>query len=68
MEHDISNMIENVQNHKYPFCIIKPIPGKKGRETMADLALVLDCKVLKESPVLTMMVKTLHLGTCDRMK
>jgi hypothetical protein len=25
MEHDISNMIlENVQNHKYPFCIIKP--------------------------------------------
>jgi hypothetical protein len=41
MEHDISNMIlENVQNHKYPFCIIKPpYQGKKGRETMADLAL-----------------------------
>jgi hypothetical protein len=60
MEHDISNMIlENVQNHKYPFCIIKPpYQGKKGRETMADLALVLDCKVL-EGITQTTMVRSL---------
>jgi hypothetical protein len=33
------------KTHKYPFCIIKPpYQGKKGRETMADLFLVLDAK------------------------
>jgi hypothetical protein len=31
MEHDISNMIlENVQNHKYPFCIIKPLKEERS--------------------------------------
>jgi hypothetical protein len=39
MEHDISNMIlENVQNHKYPFLYYQPpCTKKKGRTTMADL-------------------------------
>jgi chaperonin GroEL len=71
MEHDISNMIlENVQNHKYPFCIIKPpYQGKKGRETMADLALVLDCKVLEGITRTSYDGKeALHLGTCDRIE
>ncbi len=49
MQHDISDMIlTNVVNHKHPFCIIKPpYIGKKGRETMSDLALVLGCEVLQ---------------------
>lgn len=71
MEHDISNFIlENVQKHKYPFCIIKPpYQGKKGRETMADLALVLDCKVLEGITRTNYDGKeVLHLGTCERIE
>jgi chaperonin GroEL len=71
MEHDISNLIlDNVQNHKYPFCIIKPpYQGKKGRETMADLALVLECKVLEGITRTNYDGKeALHLGSCNRIE
>jgi chaperonin GroEL len=71
MEHDISNMIlENVRKHKYPFCIIKPpYQGKKGRETMADLALVLDCEVLEGITRTNYDGKeSLYLGTCERIE
>ncbi len=71
MEHDISNMIlTNVQNNKYPFCIIKPpYQGKKGRETMADLALVLGCEVLQGITRTNYDGKEeLYLGNCDRIE
>jgi hypothetical protein len=59
--------LKNVQN-KYPFCIIKPLPReKKGRETMADLALVLDCKFLITRTVYDGK-EALHLGSCDRIE
>jgi hypothetical protein len=32
-----------IQNHKYPFCIIKHYQEEGPVETMAVLALVLDC-------------------------
>lgn len=71
MTHDISNMIlENVLKHKYPFCVIRPpYQGKKGRETMRDLALILGSEVLEgisrtnydgKEPV--------YLGSCDRIE
>jgi len=71
MEHDISNMIlTNVQNSKYPFCIIKPpYQGKKGRETMADLALVLGCEVLQGITRTSYDGKEqLYLGDCERIE
>jgi len=71
MEHDISNMIiTNVQNKKYPFCIIKPpYQGKKGRETMSDLALVLDCEVLQGIARVNYDGKEqLYLGSCERIE
>lgn len=71
MEHDISNMIlENVMKHKYPFCVIKPpYIGKKGRETMADLALVLGCEVLQGIARVNYDGKEeLYLGICDRIE
>jgi chaperonin GroEL len=71
MEHDISNMIlTNVQNSKYPFCIIKPpYQGKKGRETMADLALVLGCEVLQGITRTNYDGKEeLYLGECERIE
>ena len=71
MEHDISNMIlTNVQNSKYPFCIIKPpYQGKKGRETMADLALVLGCEVLQGITRTSYDGKEeLYLGNCERIE
>lgn len=71
MTHDISNMIlENRIKHNYPFCIIRPpYQGKKGRETMKDLALILGCEVLEgisrtnydgKEPV--------YLGLCERIE
>jgi len=71
MEHDISNMIlENVNKHKYPFCIIRPpYVGKKGRETAHDLSLILGSETLEgisrtnydgKEPV--------YLGTCERIE
>lgn len=71
MEHDISNMIlENVMKHKYPFCVIKPpYIGKKGRETMADLALVLGCEVLQGIARVNYDGKEeLYLGSCERIE
>lgn len=71
MEHDISNVIlTNVQNSKYPFCIIKPpYQGKKGRETMADLALVLGCEVLQGITRTNYDGKEeLYLGECERIE
>lgn len=71
MEHDISNMIlENVTKNKYPFCIIRPpYQGKKGRETMADLALVLNCEVLQGiSRVNYDGKEEVYLGSCERIE
>ena len=71
MEHDISNMIlTNVQNGNYPFCVIKPpYIGKKGRETMKDLALVLGCEVLEGVNRPNYDGKeALYLGSCDRIE
>lgn len=71
MEHDISHMIlTNVQNKKYPFCIIKPpYQGKKGRETMSDLALVLGCEVLQGIARTNYDGKEqLYLGSCERIE
>jgi chaperonin GroEL len=71
MEHDISNMIlTNVQKSKYPFCIIKPpYQGRKGREMMKDLALVLGCTVLEGVPRVNYDGKEeLYLGDCDRIE
>ena len=71
MEHDISHMIlTNVQNNKYPFCIIKPpYQGKKGRETMSDLSLVLGCEVLQGIARTNYDGKEeLYLGTCERIE
>ena len=71
MEHDISNMIlTNVQNSKYPFCIIKPpYQGKKGRETMADLALVLGCEVLQGITRTSYDGKEeMYIGNCERIE
>jgi hypothetical protein len=47
MEHDISNMIRKRSKPQISFCIIKPPYQGRKVETMADLALVLDCKVLE---------------------
>ncbi len=71
MEHDISNMIlENVSKNKYPFCVIKPpYQGRKGRETMDDLALVLNCEVLQGIPRVNYDGKEqLYLGSCERIE
>jgi len=60
----------NVQNNKYPFCVIKaPYQGRKGRETMADLALVLGCEVLQGIARVNYDGKEqLYLGSCERIE
>jgi chaperonin GroEL len=71
MEHDVSDLIlTNAQKNKYPFCVIKPpYVGKKGRETMSDLALVLGCEVLQGITRTNYDGKEqLFLGTCDRIE
>lgn len=71
MEHDVSDMIlTNFRNIGYPLCIIKPpYQGKKGRETMADLALVFGCEVLQGITRTKYDGKEkLYLGTCERIE
>ncbi len=71
MSHDIKSLIvTNVQNHNYPFCIVKPpYLGKKGRETMLDLALILECQLLEGiSRVNYEGKEELYLGSCQRME
>ncbi len=71
MTHDISNMIlENVVKHKYPFNIIRPpYQGRKGRETMKDLALILGCEVLEGISRTNYDGKeSLYLGSCERIE
>ncbi|MES2864079.1 MAG: TCP-1/cpn60 chaperonin family protein [Bacteroidota bacterium] len=71
MTHDISNMIlENVVKHKYPFSIIRPpYQGRKNRETMKDLALILGCEVLEGISRTNYDGKEqLYLGSCERIE
>jgi chaperonin GroEL len=71
MDHDSSDAIlKNVQKSKYPFCIMKPpYQGRKGRETMADLALVLGCEVLQGITRTSYEGKEdMYLGTCERIE
>jgi chaperonin GroEL len=71
MQHDVSDMIlTNFKNIGYPFCIIKPpYQGRKGREMMADLALVLGCTVLEGITRVSYDGKEdIFLGTCDRIE
>lgn len=71
MEQDIANVIlSNVQSHSFPFVIIKPpYLGKKQRETMDDLALVLGSEVLSGITRTNYEGKELvYLGTCSRIE
>lgn len=71
MEHDVADMVmTNFKNIGYPLCIIKPpYQGKKGRETMADLALVLGCEVLQGITRVSYDGKEgLYLGECERIE
>lgn len=71
MEHDVSDMVlSNFRNIGYPLCIIKPpYQGKKGRETMADLALIFGCEVLQGITRTSYDGKeNLYLGTCERIE
>lgn len=71
MHYDISDVIlSNVRKDKYPFCIIKPpYIGKKGRENMSDLALILGCEVLQGIPRANYDGKeSLYLGACERIE
>lgn len=71
MEHDISSVIlDNVRRFQAKFCVIKPpYQGKKGRETMADLALVLGCEVLQGIARTDYDGKEqLYLGSCERIE
>lgn len=71
MEHDVADMVlTNFRNVGYPLCIIKPpYQGKKGRETMADLALVFGCEVLQGITRTSYDGKEqLYLGECERIE
>jgi len=71
MTHDISNMIlENVVKYKYPFSIIRPpYQGRKSRETMKDLALILGCEVLEGISRTNYDGKEqVYLGSCERIE
>lgn len=71
MEHDVADMVmTNFRNVGYPLCIIKPpYQGKKGRETMADLALVLGCEVLQGITRTSYDGKEkVYLGECERIE
>ncbi len=71
MTHDISNAIlENVFKYKSPLSIIRPpYQGKKGRETMRDLALILHCEVLEGISRTNYDGKEkIYLGECERIE
>lgn len=70
MDHDILNVILDNVRKGYKFCVIKPpYQGKKGRETMADLALVLGCEVLQGITRVNYDGKeNVYLGNCSRIE
>lgn len=71
MEHTVEEVIlSNVFKYKSPFAVIKPpYIGKKGRETMNDIALVLGCEVLSGIPRTDFNgAEASYLGTCERIE
>ena len=71
MEHTVEEvLLSNVYKNKFPFAVIKPpYIGKKGRETMNDIALVLGCEVLSGIPRTDFNgAETSYLGTCKRIE
>lgn len=71
MEHTVEEMIlANVFKYKSPFCVIKPpYIGKKGREMMNDISLVLGCEVLSGIPRTEFNgSEASFLGTCERIE
>lgn len=63
-------VLSNVLKHKADFCVIRPpYLGKKGRETMYDISLVLGCEVLSGIPRTEFNgTEHLYLGTCERIE
>jgi chaperonin GroEL len=63
-------VLDNVFKHKAQFCIVKPpYIGKKGRETLTDIALVLGCEVLSGIPRVDFGdTESSYLGTCARIE
>jgi chaperonin GroEL len=71
MEHAVEEMVlSNVLKHKSPFCIIKPpYLGKKKRETINDISLILGCEVLSGIPRVEFNgSEDSYLGTCERIE
>lgn len=71
MEDNVSDvLLANVRQYKFPICVINPpYFGKKGRENLADLALILGCSVLEGISRSDYTGKeNTFLGTCDRIE
>lgn len=70
MEENISaSLLQNVKQYNLPICVINPpFIGKKGRENLSDLALILGCDVLSGISRSDYAGKEKsHMGTCDRI-
>lgn len=70
MEENISAaLLQNVKQYNLPICVISPpFIGKKGRENLSDLALILDCDVLSGISRSDYAGKEKsYMGTCDRI-
>lgn len=70
MEENISaSLLQNVKQVGLPICIINPpFIGKKGRENLSDLALILGCDVLSGISRSDYAGKEKSfMGTCDRI-
>jgi chaperonin GroEL len=71
MEYAVEEMVlSNVLKYKSPFCIIKPpYLGKKKRETINDISLILGCEVLSGIPRVEFNgTEASYLGTCERIE
>ena len=70
MEENISAaLLQNVKQYGLPLCVISPpFAGKKGRENLSDLALILGCDILSGISRSDYAGKEKSLmGTCDRI-
>lgn len=71
MEDNVSEvLLANVRQYGFPICVVNPpFIGKKGRENLSDLALILGCSVLDGISRSDYTGKeNTFLGTCDRIE
>jgi len=69
MEHQLEELLVANTQKGLPICVIRPpYMGKKGREILSDLSVILNCDVLKSHSADYKGKENTYLGTCAKIE